>query len=135
MATIEDFIFTRLTEDSLVAAVVGNKVYRGRMPDNPGLPAIVYAVIQNDVIESRKGFSGLRCPTVGIECMARTSRAAETLAELVRAALHGHSGDFEDLIIHNILEWEAESAVDGGDYFEEETGIFTVACSCRLWYS
>ena len=135
MASVEDFIFARLTEDSLVAAVTGTRVYRGRMPDNPVLPAIVYAVVQNDIIESRRGFSGLRCPTIGIDCMARSSRAAETLAEIARAALHGHGGDFEDLIIHNVLEWESESAVDGGDYFEEETGIFTVACTCRIWYS
>jgi hypothetical protein len=129
MATIEDFIHNILTNTAGIAAIAGTRVYRIKMPDNPTLPAITYHTITGEHIESRDGFSNLSNPIIGIDCWARTAKAAQDLAYLLRDTLIGYSGTYSDRTIGNVLEWSQE------DLYDADTDIFHVACSVRAWYS
>lgn len=128
MPTVEDFLYNRLTSTSDVAAIVGTRIYRVKMPDNPTLPAITYQTLSGELVESFDGASGLRMPVMGIDCWARTAGAVQDLAEKVRVALHGYSGSYSGLTIQKILEWSAV------DLYDVDTDVFHVSCSCRVWY-
>ncbi|MBX9580479.1 MAG: DUF3168 domain-containing protein [Gemmataceae bacterium] len=129
MATVEDFIFSRLTTDPGIAAAVGTRVYRVRMPDNPQLPAITFQTVSGSVVESFDGYSGLALPVVQVDCWARTAKAAQDLALLVRGALLGYAGIYQDLRVQKVTEWGQF------DLYDADTEIFHVSCSCRVWYS
>jgi hypothetical protein len=129
MATIEDFVYNRLTTTVNITAIVGTRVYRLRMPDNPTLPAITYQTISGQGIESVDGDSGLYMPTIGIDCWAMSAAVVQDLAYKVRAALLGYSGTYSDITISKILEWSHN------DLYDVDTDIFHVAASCRVWYS
>ncbi len=129
MATIEDAIYHILNSSAPVAALVGTRIYRVKMPDNPQLPAITYQTVYAELTESFQGFSGLRQPVVRIDCWGKGAGAAQDLAEKVRLALHGYQGSYQDRTVQNILEWSTT------ELYDEETDIFHVACSMRIWYT
>lgn len=129
MATVEDFIHNRLTTTAAIAAVVGARIYRVKMPDNPTPPVITFQTVSGQVVESYDGDSGLAMPIVQIDCWARTAKQAQDLAALVRAALLGYRGVYQDRRIQNVLEWNQY------DLYDEVTDIFHVSCSVRVWYS
>jgi hypothetical protein len=129
MATVEDFIFSRLTTTAAITAVVGTRVYRVKMPDNPVLPCITFQTVSGAVVESFDGDSGLSMPVIQVDCWGRTAKAAQDLALLVRGALLGYSGIYQDRRVQKVLEWNQF------DLYDQETDIFHVSCSCRVWYS
>ncbi len=128
MATIEDAIYNILTSNPGVSAIVGTRVYRVRMPDNPQLPAITYQTSYGSQVESFTGYSGLRMPIISIDCWGDTAKLTRDLAEKVRVALHGYSGTYSDITIDNVLEWSFI------ELYEPDTEIFHVSCSARFWY-
>ncbi len=129
MATLEDFIFNRLSNDADVSGVVGTRIYRVKMPDNATLPAITYQVISGAFDETREGPSGMAMPVVGVDCWARSAGATQALAAHARDALHPFRGTYSDLEIHGVWEWTHF------ELYDAETEIFHVSCSCRVWYS
>jgi hypothetical protein len=129
VATVEDFIYNRLTSAPAISALVGTRVYRVKMPDNPTLPAITFQTLSGSGVESFDGDSGLYMPVVGIDCWARTAGAAQDLAAKVRAALLGYSGHYQDRRIQKVLDWSHL------DLYDSDTDIFHVSCSARVWYS
>ena len=128
MATIEDAIYNILATDSGVSGVVGTRIYRVRMPDNPELPAITYQTSYGTQIESFTGYSGLKNPIISIDCWTKSAGAGQDLAEKVRTALHGYSGTYGDRTIDNVLEWSFV------ELYDSDTEVFHVSCSCRFWY-
>jgi hypothetical protein len=129
VATVEDFIFSRLTSAADVAALVGTRVYRVKMPDNTQLPAVSYQTLSGQGVESFDGDSGLYMPVIAIDCWARTAGVAQDLAAGCRAALLGYGGLYQDRRIQKVLEWSQF------DLYDADTDIFHVSCSCRVWYS
>lgn len=129
MATIEDFIHHRLSTDADIAAVVGSRVYRVKMPDNPTLPALTFQTLTGTADETTDGPSGLLMPVIGIDCWATTAGAAQALAVLVKAALHPFRGEYSGVTIHSVQEWSYV------DLYDPDTEIYHVATSCRVWYS
>lgn len=129
MATIEDFVYYRLANDAPVAAIVGARIYRVKMPDNPTLPAITYQNVSGAGVESFDGDSGLYMPVFAVDCWARSAGAVQDLAYKARTALLGYAGTYSDRTISKILDWSHY------DLYDVETNIFHVSCSCRIWYS
>lgn len=129
MSTVEAFIYNRLAGTAEVAAIVGTRIYRIKMPDNPTLPAITYQTLSHAPTESFDGFSGLRSPVMAIDCWARSAGAVQDLAEKVRIAFHGYKGTASGITVQNILDWSHY------DLYDVETDVYHVACRCRVWYS
>jgi hypothetical protein len=129
MATIEDAIYAKLAGDAPIAALVGTRIYRLKMPDNPQLPAITYETSYGVGVESFTGDSQLYMPIMRVHCWAERASVAQDMAIKVRAALLGYSGTYSGLTIHRVLEWSTT------ELFDPEIGIFHVAGTCRVWYS
>lgn len=128
MATVEDFIFNRLTSTANVSALVAARVYRVKLPDNPVLPAVTYQTVSGQGVESFDGDSGLYLPVVAVDCWARTAKGAQDLAAACRGALLGYAGVYQDRVVQKVLEWSHF------DLYDADTDIFHVSCACRVWY-
>jgi len=85
---ISDGIFTLLSTNSGVSALVGTRVYPMRLPTAPTLPAITYKVVggQSDETLSTSGMQKQRWE---FNCFGATYSDANKTREAVRQALNG----------------------------------------------
>lgn len=105
--TIEEKLFSVLTADAGVAALVGTRVYPVEAPDRPTAPHIVYALIDREPIRTHNAFGGssghIRKVTMRVSGLAKTYRQAKAVAEAILAAIDGY---VEEAVINIFLEGE-----------------------------
>lgn len=128
MATVEDAVFSKLSSTSAITSVVGARIYRLKMPDNPQLPCITFETSAGTEIEDSEGYAGLAAPIITFHFWATTPKVAQELAVAARDALVGEEWSYGDRHVRNVLEWSTV------DLFDPETEIFHVSASVRIWY-
>jgi hypothetical protein len=80
-------MITALKADADVAAIVGTRVYRKRLPDNPTFPAIAVSVV-SDIDDDDTSTSEYAHASTQCSCFATTDGPADALSKTVRKALH-----------------------------------------------
>jgi hypothetical protein len=84
---------TRLLEDATVATLVGTRIYPGRLPQSPTLPAVVYNEISpGQFMCNDSGLSRSSRPRIQLDVYAATYAAAHDLVEKIDARLAGIGG-------------------------------------------
>lgn len=127
--SIETAIYTAITSDSGLSAIVGTRVYQVKMPDNVTMPAISYQTLSGTVVESFTGFSNLSSPIISLDCWAKSAGVAKDMATKLRTLFLGLTGSYGDTRIENVLEWSYT------DLYDADTEVFHVSCSARFWHS
>lgn len=89
MADFAAALRTRLVNDLAVAAIVGEKVHWGIVPNAAATPYIRLQAIGGEEGEVLDGPDGLKRAFVTVDCYAGTHKAAWALAQATRAALVG----------------------------------------------
>ncbi len=89
--TIEDGMYTELTSDAGVSALVGTRVHPMLRPKGGTLPAITYQRISSIRDNSLDGPMDYVSYRIQIDCWAGTYAQAKALGDAVRAALNGVS--------------------------------------------
>lgn len=123
--TAEERLYTLLTEDAAVNAVVAGRVYPVRMPEAEGatLPAIVYTRISGGQVSSVRGGSGLENPRVQVDCWATTYAGAKGLATAVREAMDGGGAEgLKSVLLAHM------------DMVDDETGDYRVSMDFSVWH-
>lgn len=132
MARIEEAIFSRLSADSNITAIVGAlpncRIFPVKMPDKTAMPAITYFRVSGPRVESFQGSSTLAHPLFQIDCWAKTFQAADNLASKVRNSLQGYAGTTASVRIQGIL---LENDLD---LYEEDTETYHRVMDFRIWY-
>lgn len=83
-------IFTILTNDPNVGALIGVRCYPDQIPQNAAYPNVVYRIISDVSQYVHEGAAGLADARVQFDCWGAASDLdSETLARLVRLALVG----------------------------------------------
>jgi hypothetical protein len=85
---LEEQIFTVLTGDPDVGAIVGTKVYPKKIPQGISVPAIRYIRVSDPRLYSLSGMGSKTNPRMQIDCWAATYAVARDLAEKVIAAMN-----------------------------------------------
>lgn len=86
--TIRDDIYTRLTTGSTtLTGLIGTRVYRTQLPQNPTLPALTYWKVSGNRLYDLSQSVGVSDPRFQVSCWARTSAEAEDVAEAVRGVM------------------------------------------------
>lgn len=94
-------LFAHLTANAGVAALIGDRVYPGRLdkaksdqdPGVPGkLPAITYFRVSTQRTLTNSGPHPYQAPRVQVNCFGRTPDEANDLGDAVIAALQGFKG-------------------------------------------
>lgn len=119
-------IVTRLLANSDLTAIVGTRIYRGRLPEHLEPPHIIVWLLRNERIYDQDGYTGLSQALVQISCFAYDPDDALDAADLVKASMEAwptESGDVASVFIE-----------DESDGLEEETEIFHVPLDVRINY-
>ncbi len=73
-----------------VTALIGDRIYPVKLPQNPTYPAITYFQVSGSPIYTKQGRHGTR-PRVQISCWAKSYTQVKQLAEKVKLAMDGYA--------------------------------------------
>ena len=95
-------IYTILTEDAGVSAIVGNKVYPQIAAQGAAFPFVVYVLQDNSPSDTKSGVSTLDEVRYDIVAAAETYTELSSLTERIRLALDRYTGDLGGVEIDSI---------------------------------
>jgi len=124
---IEEALYSLLSGDAAIAAIVGNKIFPLTLPQFSDLPAINFIRIATTGREiTHSGTSRTASPIFQINCFATTSLAAKQLVVAVVSKLSGYSGTVGGVKIF------FAKVVNEADIFDTELGVFQVAVDVEI---
>ena len=88
--TIETDLYTTLSGNAGVSALVGTRIYPNLVPESAANPCIDYSTVAETRVDTIAGVSDMRRSMMQISCHADTYAAAKGLAEAVFSALDGN---------------------------------------------
>jgi len=125
---IEDGLFSYLTNNAGVKAIVVSRVYPLVMPQKTTLPAITYQTTALKPDRTMAGNTGRMTATIQINAWAETHVGVKALAQALRTALNDYSGAMgSDTIQRSRVETEK-------DGWDEETGFYRVSMQITIIY-
>ncbi len=92
MKELPPFIYQMLLNDTDITDVVGDRVYRTRLPRKPSYPLILFNYDDDDDEATRDGPLGMIETPMGIECRDTDQDVANDLVDKVRVLFAGYSG-------------------------------------------
>ena len=95
-------IYTILTEDAGVSAVVGTRVYPQIAAQGAAFPFVVYVLQDNTPSDTKSGVSTLDEIRYDIVAAAETYTALSSLTERIRLALDRYSGTVSGIVVDSI---------------------------------
>jgi len=113
--TIETDLYTTLSGNAGLSALVSTRIYPNLVPPNTANPCIDYSTVAESRVDTLAGISDMRRSMIQISCHADTYASAKGVAEAVFSALDGNG--------------YLESAVD---YYDPGTQTHTVAITWRF---
>ncbi len=118
--SIEAALYSKLTGDAGVAALVGNRVYPMHMPQAGTLPALVYERISTVRNYAHNGQQSPTTVRMQVDSIATTLATARSCADAVLAALSGYVGTVGTVDVRSCF---ADNEINLPD---EETGLARV---------
>lgn len=126
--TMEASLFTFLTSDPAVSALIGTRMYPGVIPQGGLQPCIVYAKTSRTRQQLFCGTDGLLLTRIDIDCYAKRYIESVALANAVTAALQDFSGDMAGLAVPRVF---LENEIDLSDI---EPGLYRQSMTWALWH-
>lgn len=120
MAVLETKIYTALTGNVTVAAVVSARVYPLIMPQDPTLPAITYQRMGSDPVNDLQGYSGLENAHIMLNSWGTRYDTVKELAEDVHEAMD-KAGTFKSVLVNDM------------DGYDPDTGLYVVSQDFSCW--
>jgi len=126
---IDEAIYSILTENAEVAAIVNTKVFPIIGVSEEALPLVVYSQASaSDPLLTHSGPTALTKAVFQISCWCLTAADVKALAKAVYRALHGFSGTVGSERIFYI------KCVNRVDAFEPQSGAFNVSLDMLIAY-
>jgi hypothetical protein len=98
---IEESIQARLQGFPGLAALIGDKVFPGHVPEGKALPAVTFTKTSGQRGQIGDGPTGDAFPDFQISCWAKTYSVAKAVANQVRLALDGFEGDMNGTAVYD----------------------------------
>jgi len=95
-------IYSILTNDSDVSAIIGTKVYPQIAAQGAAFPFVVYVLQDNSPSDTKSGVSTLDEVRYDIVAAAETYTELSSLTERIRLALDRYTGTVEGVVIDSI---------------------------------
>ncbi len=89
---LEEGLFSVVTGDTAIQAIISTRMYPRRLPDKSVLPALTYSVVSGQRDGAHDGDSGLPRVRIQINCHANDYLNAKKLAKAVTNKLSGFRG-------------------------------------------
>lgn len=130
---IEQALYSRITSDSTIAALIGTRFFPNQIPQGQKLPAVIYKQEKGDREHIMAGAVGLVNSQYSITCYAESYSQAKELSEAVRKCLDGYSGTVESVSIEGIF-LEDETDVPGFKAGTDVLNRFGKSLTFVVWY-
>lgn len=129
MSLLRTAIYTKLSGDAAVSAIVGTNIYPVKLPPtNLTPPYITYFRVSTVRVQSMLGGSQLASPLFQFDAWAKTHAAADDLAEKIRLALEGFKGTVSGVVIGGIL------FQNQFEEYDEDAELHRVMSEYRIWH-
>lgn len=96
-------IYSILTGDAGVSALISTRCYPVQSPQNPTYPMIVYTPTSGEYIESLSTSTTIRREFFEVLCAATSYSAVAALAELVITALNRYHGTASSITVEDVF--------------------------------
>ena len=128
MADVETALYTILSSDAGVSALVGARIYPVVIPQDVSLPAVAYQRISAARVYSHDGPSCLARPRFQFSCTAESYGAARAVVNAVRTALDGYNDTANGV---RIMAAFSQNEFDG---FTDVDDLWTVYLDFFVWH-
>ena len=125
---LEAGLYTYLTAQSGVTALIGTKLYPVTAPQGTTLPYVVYSKIDTRPVQALGQAAGMATSRLQFDAYAATPLAAKNLIQALRVALDGKQGAWGSTVIGSSL-WLNEI-----DLYEQETASHRIAVDFDITY-
>ena len=130
---IEIALYSKLINDAGVSALISNRLYLGKLPQNPTYPCALYNRITTNRVQSMAGSTGLVEASFEVIAFADTQLAALQLADAIRSCLDSFSGTVSLIEIQSILI-TGQSTVLQTSELEAQT-LRGVQLEFQIWFT
>ena len=124
--SVKPALYSMITGDAGIAALIGDRFYPDVIPQDAPLPACAYQTITTARDYSHDGQTSLAEPRIQITISALSRASAEAVAEALRTLLSGYRGEIDGTTIGSIF---LENEYDG---YNLDSGIITVRQDYRI---
>ena len=132
MASIEESIYTTLSTDVSVSALVSTRVYPLRLPQKPTYPAITYSIVAGEEFPAMSVNVDTTSVRVQISCWATSYTSVKSLSNSVKSAIDRKSGTV------GTIEWKGSFKESEVDLYEQDLSInqniYQKALDFRIFY-
>ncbi len=117
MARLEAAIYSVLSADLGLTALVSTRIYPLLLPQNAILPALTYARVSTERESAFVSDPGLSTARIQVDVWADTVASVQNVAEEVRGALHRYRGTIATVVIeeshieNEIMMYEPETEI------------------------
>ncbi len=122
MAILESALYSALSGDAAIAAVVGSGIYPVIIPQDAAFPAITYTRISGGQQNDLTGYEGTENPRMQIDVWGKTYAAVKDLAAKVRAAMNA-------AITFSAIQ------ISDQDLYEDDMKIYRVSMDFSVWFN
>lgn len=105
---IETALFTLITGDAGVSALIGTRMYPSLMPPGATLPCVVYDEVNTETVVRADGDSGLRTAQYMLHYWATSYSGVKAGKAAIVAAINGYQGGAIDRIEVNAMRDDYE---------------------------
>ena len=134
MATLEQGIYTILTDDSGVSAIT-TRVYPWRRQQDSDLPAIAYELDGTEPEQGLDGYLDFTRAILTVSCIETTYGLAKELASKVRDALNGYTGTPTNGVAINSLVHDNDMGIVEDSDIGNSRGVSIIESEYVVWYS
>lgn len=117
--TLQAFLYSYLTANAGVSAIVGTRVYESLVPQGAAYPAISYSLVsRSGEADSLDGADEQAVYRMQVNCWATSGVNRQALASAVRSALNGYVGTYSGKVIQEIWldnELDQDEPMPGND--------------------
>jgi len=118
MARLEEAIYSILSSDASVTALVSTRIYPFFLPQECTLPAITFYRVSTDREYAFMTDPGYATVRISIDILGESASSTMSVAEVVRTALHRYKGTVAGVKIYE-CHIETENSI-----YEPETDVY-----------
>jgi len=127
---MESALRTYILAGGAVDALVSDRMYPGKMPQEPTLPLLVYQRVSGPREHDMDGAAGIANPRIQIDAWATTYAGVKTLATAVRKRLDGYSGDVGSPAVNVIVAM----LLNDRDLYDAETELWRISMDFEIMH-
>ena len=132
---IEQAIYSVLSGNAAVSALVSTRIYPTIAPEGASLPFLAYRRVETEHVQTKsRTQDDLARARIEVRCVASSYSGVRTLADKVRLALHGYAGTSGSYTIRGTI---SEGEYDSGELPPDGTDVprHVVVNDYGVWFS